>query len=186
MQEILNSSGDEGRKNQEKSRNTLDDIRSVGTEKPLGYLSFSFIRRFEATPEQLVAESSAKGLEYIVVIQPDLPPSSPNPILYVYDRETLQKLLDQKRQILEGVKWPTEAGMFVHHIAGNKAPPETDLYDVVADSFADYTNPGRKTFPKPLTVKQIVNITIVKMLGTFQFARSRRKFNRMLKDIQQK
>ncbi|QQG43823.1 MAG: hypothetical protein HYW86_02995 [Candidatus Roizmanbacteria bacterium] len=179
MPERLNSSDNEANKGYEK-RNTLNDIRSVGATKPLGYLPFSHIMELGETPENLIAESSSRGLEYKTIQPNDV--SSSNSILYVFDREALQKLLDERRQILEDVQWPTEAESFVHYIAQHKAPQETELFDVVADAFADFTNPGRKTFPKPLTTRQKINITITKMIGAPQFARNRIAFNKQLKE----
>ena len=161
-------------------RNILNDLTSVGPEKPLGYLSFGHITQFGQTPENLAIEAERRGLSHQVTT--DQGPEGPVKFLYFYDPISLQELLDKKKTILEAANWPTSSKEFVDYSSNNKAPQETDLFDVVADAFADYTNPGRKTYPRPLTTKQKIGIILTKFIGSSQFARNRRDFNRKLQE----
>lgn len=176
MSETFNPPGNEEKRDQVVDvRDVLTDITSVGKEKPLGCLSFSHISEFGETSEHLIANSLSRGLEYVVV-QIDHENYAPDPVLYVYDKVALQELLDQRKQLLEEVNWPIETKAFVDHLAKNNAPQETALFDLVADAFADYTNPGRLTYPKPLTKRQWIGITFAKMFMKPQTLRNQKEF----------
>lgn len=174
MSETPKPIGSESRVKPENIRNTLTDITLVGPEKPLGYLSFSFIANFGERPQQLITESETKGLNHRVIEVGS--GETADQLLYVYDKEALQKLLDNRREVLEKVDWPIDADEFVEHVSKNNAPQETDLFDVVADAFADYENVGRKTYPKPLTTSQRFKIALTKLVSASQFAGKRRAF----------
>lgn len=74
--------------------------------------------------------------------------------LFAYDRDSLQKLLNQNPDILNETGWPKQADEFVVRIATTYADHPL-LFDLIADAFGDYQNPCRTYIPKspkPLSV----------------------------------
>lgn len=130
-QEILN-----------RKRNTPEDLKTVGPYKPLGFLHFSHLQEpYEAVTNEL----KGKGLEcWIVEYQKD--PNQPDwdsRFFYAFDRDALSNLLKEKKVILDSNNWPSDPDGFVTAVATKTAPTLTPLFDVIADSFADYDNPAR-------------------------------------------
>ncbi|OGK18652.1 hypothetical protein A3G67_02220 [Candidatus Roizmanbacteria bacterium RIFCSPLOWO2_12_FULL_40_12] len=132
-------------------RNTLEDLRRVGPDKPLGYLPLSFIHR-ESGLKAIIREMRQKGLKTelfptVEQVKPmngrglALPVLSAN--LYVYDEKALGEFLLKHKDILRHYKWPTKPDKFLKKVARKTAQSKTELFDLIADAFADYDNPGR-------------------------------------------
>ena len=122
----------------------LKDLRDVGSQKPMGYLPLSTITELcNTTWEALAAEAHAKGLQAMDFHRDP-------PALSVWDEKALQRLLDSKRDVLTQAGWPTSAREFAEHVFIEDVPEQTPLYDLIADSYGDYRNPGRLELGEPL------------------------------------
>lgn len=120
----------------------LADIRTVGENKAVGYLPLNDIQRdYKGSVQQLIGEFAQKG--YSSKLFHDGECAYPGGALYVVDQNALEKILEEKRDILASSQWPTTPAEFIQKIATETAPSKTALFDVVADAFADRTNPGR-------------------------------------------
>lgn len=120
----------------------LSDVRSVGPKKPLGYLPLSTIKRdCGVDPQLLIAEANRQGKISRIFSQTECGIGSG--ALFVADRVALQKLLSQNSVELKRCGWPDDVNGFINFVAVETAEPETLLFNIVADAFADYENPGR-------------------------------------------
>lgn len=124
----------------------LDDLRKVGPSKPLGYLPLPTIEKFAPYSAEGIAEERKRNGQEVLQLSEDQCHVTGG-ALYVYDREVLQRLLDEHTDILTKWSWPTSADEFVLKLATETATPKTALFDLVADSFADNNNPGRTDSP---------------------------------------
>ncbi|SRR3989344_2087035 len=127
--------------NDESKGRHLSDLLDVGPEKPLGYLPLDTIRNYcHVDPAEVAKYLQQRGLETREWAQSFCNVGSG--ALYVYDRASLQNLLNQKSKVLVEANWPTQVDDFVVKVATicAKSP---DLFNLVADAFADYKNPGR-------------------------------------------
>jgi hypothetical protein len=118
----------------------LNDLRRVGPTKPMGNLPLDTIVNFsKVDPDILIREAENRGLKAKLF--------DPNKIhgagLYVYDEKALEALLQRHKLILRIARWPMTAEGFVNYVHSHSAFPYTPLFDVVADSFADYRNGWR-------------------------------------------
>ena len=123
---------------------SIEHVLQVGPNKPLGYAIVSDPKRLrDYTVESLKRELEARGL------RTELMPSIYIPeqiILVAYDAGALQKLLDTHKEVLQKAGWPMTAREFALKVnAGDeeKVDPYTELFTLIADAFADYTNSGR-------------------------------------------
>lgn len=118
----------------------LGDLRRVGPDKPLGYLRMQTLTMMGASG--IGAELRAAGKK-VIWYTPGRIPTPFSGLLFAYDEVALADLLKRHREVLEEAGWSTEPAGFVEDVYVRIAPSKTKLFDVVADAFADYTNPGR-------------------------------------------
>ena len=134
-----------------RERESLSDLRTVGPNKPVGYLSVPNIDKLGSTVDQereIAIQAGLKTKFYSL----GLPVTDLTGIgisltwggaLYVYHQEALKELLEANRDLLKKHHWPTEPDKFINKIAGSDARPKTPFFDLVAKAFADDKNPGR-------------------------------------------
>lgn len=118
---------------------TLRDIYRVGPKKPLGYLVEAQILENGSTLENIKEWATQQGLATMQF--PKGARGHTSTPLYVYDPVSLQVLLNANSQELIKVGWPTEPEAYVSKVATVDAEPGTELYRIIAASFADYANP---------------------------------------------
>jgi hypothetical protein len=118
---------------------TLRDLYRVGPKKPLGYLVEAQILEDRSTLESVKEWAIQQGLATMQF--PKGARGHTSVPLYVYDQVALQVLLNANSEELKKAGWPTEPGAYVKMVATVDADPGTELYRIIAASFADYTNP---------------------------------------------
>lgn len=128
-----------------KMEETLDYVRKVGPQKPMGYLSFNTIKKCGTTVEELRKELEQCGLKTIFLTEEEC--AVHDGALYAYDEKALSELLQKNKDILEKVGRPTDAESFIRHLKPS-ALPKTDIFNIIADAFGDKTNPGRTDVSK--------------------------------------
>ena len=69
--------------------------------------------------------------------------------LYAYYDEGLAELLTKNAAILKQYGWPTTPEDFVRRLAIVWAEEKTALFDIVSDSFGNYSHPGRTDVKVP-------------------------------------
>ncbi len=121
----------------------LRDIKEVGSNKPLGYLPLDTITDLcKEDPEKLAQEAEAKGLRTLIVMDREICEIYSG-ALYVWDEDALKQLLLKNEDVLKLADWPKEPEAFVRKSMIVTADGWTLLFDLIADAYADYTNPGR-------------------------------------------
>lgn len=129
----------------------LNDLRRVGPNKPLGFLAISRIYSEGSSIKEMRSEAASKGLK-TKLFPIGIPIAglgrfgvslTSSGAFFVYDEEALRHFLDKNRNILEKNKWPTDPNKFINKVTSEDVPNKTELFDVVADAFADYKNTGR-------------------------------------------
>lgn len=126
-----------------KSKATLlADLQSVGPKKPVGYLPLSTIEIF-ASPDEVQKQLEEKGLSTILR-RPSVARVGSG-ALYAFDPSAVQKILDKPKNNAELKKenWPTQAEPFVRYLSSGNFAKKGPLFDIVADAFSDFGNPGR-------------------------------------------
>ncbi|KKU88134.1 MAG: hypothetical protein UY16_C0013G0044, partial [Candidatus Gottesmanbacteria bacterium GW2011_GWA2_47_9] len=110
------------------------------------------------TVDDLTREAKSKGLRTLRLLEQESDVESG--ALYVYDETALQEHLERNKSILEAAGWPTTSEAFIRNLVVS-APQKTPLFDVIADAFADYTNPQRlkpgtppASIPAPTAARQ--------------------------------
>lgn len=118
------------------------DVWRVGKDKPMGSIPIATIEYFKNTRtlEQIIEDSKNRGLQVLIKhkIYKEF-----NGAIHVYDYKALEDLLQEKTAILKEAGWPADPDTFVHRVASERVSGKTKLYNVIADAFADYTNPAR-------------------------------------------
>ena len=118
----------------------LFDLFSVGKEKPVGYLGHEVASRCNGrTCDEIVTELKQRGLE-----------ASVHEIYIVtYHAETLQSLLDEKKDMLAAEGWPDNAAGFARHVVTNiitQKANHPELMGLINRVFAD---PRFYSFERP-------------------------------------
>lgn len=120
----------------------FDDLDRVGPQKPLGFLPLRTITDFHHQDPLVVAQNAQnRGLLAIIIEEKDCMVYTG--ALCVADENALGQLLNARSDVLEKYNWPKEPEAFMRKVCGVFAPEKTPLYDLIADAFADYTNPYR-------------------------------------------
>jgi hypothetical protein len=118
----------------------LNDLRSVGPEKPVGYLPVnSLVSYFRSTPEVWIQFAIQHHLKVLFASHP----KGIAPFMYLYHPSALETLLKKNAHILEAADWPTDPEEFIRRMTVEYAPIGTPLYDLIADAFGDKDNPCR-------------------------------------------
>lgn len=115
----------------------LKDFTGVGPEKPLGYLAKSTLD--ECFPDKQNLQNFLKELSQKKLLIVDVAE------VYVCDTSALEKLLNlpKNKEILSLNNINPTAAEFIQYISSHNADGDTALFDLIADAFADYGNPGR-------------------------------------------
>ena len=125
-------------------RPELADLMTVGENKPIGHLSQEFLNKISGfDKEDLLNTIKERNLSWIEIAAKNC--HITDGALFVYHEAALQKVLDENKQLLEDESWPTDAMDFITHHANHIAEPGTDLFNLVADTYGDTDNPGRKS-----------------------------------------
>ena len=134
----------------------LNHLLDIGPDKPMGYLPLNDIRNLcKVNYIELMNYLKQKGLEVKKWDRSFC--SVGSGALYAYDKNSLQNLLDHNFSILDDADWPRKADEFVVKVATTYAN-KPFLYDLVADAFGDYYNPGK--INKPNILKRLINYII--------------------------
>ena len=124
----------------------LNNLLDIGPDKPLGYLPLFTLRDLcMVDPIEVAEYLRQRGLETREWDQSFCHVGSG--ALYAYDRRSLQILLDRNLKVLNEAGWPNQADDFVVQVA-TTCVEQPHLFDLVADAFADYQNPGRTNTSK--------------------------------------
>lgn len=127
-------------------RSILNDLLHVGPSKPLGYLPLGEVR----DPEGVRGHLEKKGLQVIVLNQADSHVAGG--AMVAYDKKALGKLLSSRKDVLLKNKWPVTPDEFVLYTMIHTAPFKTEMFDVIADAYADFNNPYRRDSKTPIKV----------------------------------
>lgn len=124
-----------------------DDLQKVGKNKPLGYLPLDTIRNCNhEDPAEVMRVAKSKGL-YTEILQRDNPDSlvSEDGWLFVADLDSLRELLEKNADLLNEYGWSNDPVKFIKRITTSKgsAFQKTKLFDLIADAYGDFDNPGR-------------------------------------------
>lgn len=124
-------------------RDYSDDLTRVGPTKPMGYLPLSTVVDCGHNPHELVDALQKKGQVAFLLSESDT--SVGGGVLVCYHEPSLTAFLSipNNKKILDDAGWPTTADTFARRVLKDTAPQKTLLFDLIADAFADYTNPLR-------------------------------------------
>ncbi len=121
--------------NDKSPSNHLGDLLRVGPLKPLGSVPTDLIKVVcKVDPDEVITYLRNKGLK---VIKTDEKETGRREAIYAYHKAALQELLDGNQKILLAAKWPLLADKYVESIASITVK-DAPLYNLIADSFADY------------------------------------------------
>jgi len=128
------------KESEQKVAKTLDDLRLVGPDKPVGYLPLdTLIDECQVNPLVLAAELRQKGLQ-TMILNEETSGVHDRGALYAYDPLSLQALLDSNRQTLETAGWSTDPQAFILSLK-DFVPQGTDLFDLIAAAFGTKAHP---------------------------------------------
>lgn len=119
-----------------------DDLERVGKVKPLGYLPLDTIRVYNREDPEVVAKRAKESGLYAILFSEE-ESRVRSGALYIADIASLNELLLANRTTLLEYGWPADPLNFIRRVTTESAPKKTVLFDLIADAFADYTNPGR-------------------------------------------
>ncbi|MFA6024231.1 MAG: hypothetical protein WC777_03380 [Candidatus Gracilibacteria bacterium] len=116
-------------------QHALNQIRTIGPEKPVGYLPVETITGYCGQNfDVFVAECRQRGHETRIFTGGGWPGFSGS--LYVYDKVSLQNLLNRNQSILEQSGWPLNPDEFVAnlHVWVQEGTP---IFKLIAQAFGD-------------------------------------------------
>ncbi len=117
-------------------RALLPSLTEVGPSKPVGYLPLHTIEEFvQLTPEAIAAAAAARGLATA-----QFGPTAcciKSGALYVYHREALATLLQERADAARAAGLPLDPDRFVAHIANVWFDKDHPSYPIIATAFAD-------------------------------------------------
>lgn len=117
------------------------DLHRVGPNKPLSYECLATIVYRDCDPDAIAHELHARQLE--TVIHQNFAMQGGNETLFAFHRPSLQHRLNWGILTLARNNWPRQADDFIAKVALERAKPSTWLWNIIADTFGDYTNGGR-------------------------------------------
>ena len=110
----------------------------VGPHKQLGYLPLE-----EAgNPSDIKRQLESRGIRVLELTQSES--NVYGGAVVAYDPKALGKLLKSRVGVLRKNKWPTDVDEFVKYHMKHQAKFKTELFELIADAYADYTNPYRR------------------------------------------
>jgi hypothetical protein len=114
----------------------LRSLTEVGPSKPVGYLPLYTIEEFvQLTPEAVAAAATARGLTTA-----QFGPAAcciKSGALYVYDREALASLLQERADAIFAAGLPLDPDRFVAHIATVWFEKDHPSYPIIVTVFGD-------------------------------------------------
>jgi hypothetical protein len=114
----------------------LRSLTDVGSSKPVGYLPIYTIKRFlYTTPKAIAAAAARCGLATAHFTKRNTGIQSG--ALYVYDRDALDRLLDDEAEAVASAGLPPNADMFVAHIAAVFYATGHLAHRIIAAAFGD-------------------------------------------------
>jgi hypothetical protein len=114
----------------------LRSLTQVGPAKPIGYLPLRTIRDvLQMDPHALAHQAEANGLS-AVLFGPDQC-CIKSGALYVFDRRSLETLMQSSRSILSGNRWPLDPDQFVARIAREWIDPTHSVTPVIRRAFGE-------------------------------------------------
>jgi hypothetical protein len=94
----------------------LSNLTRVGPAKPIGYLPLYTIRNLlEMEPHMLAQEARTRGLS-TALFEPNQC-CIKSGALYVFDRSSLERLIQSSNSVLAASHWPFDADQFIARIA---------------------------------------------------------------------
>ena len=109
----------------------------VGPQKPLGYLGWATIQEHGYDVESLAEYFEDSGM-CTLMVEPECGHSTCG-LLYVYDPDSLQALLDKHADILRAEGWPKDADAFVSLVSDEPVDGHKHmaLYRLIGVAFND-------------------------------------------------
>jgi hypothetical protein len=121
---------------EDERRALLRSLAEVGPSKPIGYLPLYAIEEFVQLSPQSVADAvTARGLTTALFGPSECCIKSG--ALYVYHREALVTLLQERAAVLIAVGLPLDPDRFVAQIAAVWFEKDHPAYSVIATAFGD-------------------------------------------------
>jgi hypothetical protein len=116
----------------------LSSLTQVGPAKPIGYLPLYTIRDIlQMEPRALARDAQARGLS-AALLGPDRC-CIKSGALYLFDRKSLEQLLQSSRQILSASRWPPDPEQFVARIAREWLDQAHPVTPVIRRAFGEQT-----------------------------------------------
>lgn len=114
----------------------LSSLIQVGPSKPIGYLPLYTIRDvLQMDPDTLCRDAEAKGLS-AALFGPDQC-CIKSGALYIFDRQSLEHLMQSSRPILSASLWPLDPDQFVARIAREWIDPAHPVASVIKRVFGE-------------------------------------------------
>jgi hypothetical protein len=114
----------------------LASLAEVGPAKPIGYLPLYAIRDvLRMEPLALAREGEAKGLS-AALFGPDQC-CIKSGALYLFDRQSLEHLIQSSRPILSASRWPLDPDQFVARVAREWIEPAHPVTPVIRRAFGE-------------------------------------------------
>ena len=118
----------------------IEYLNHIGTQKPVGYTCYygmSLKKDWDA--RKIKDAMHIKGLK-TKSFKKLGGWQSPVHTLCVYHEDSLSQLLDNNKAVLDRYGWNTNPEDFIDNIMNKQAPVKSDLFDLIADAFADHKN----------------------------------------------
>jgi hypothetical protein len=114
----------------------LRGVAQIGPAKPVGYLPLHTIRDIlRIEPRVLAQDGAAKGLSAVLFGPTQCCIKSG--ALYLFDRQSLELLLQSSRPILSASRWPLDPDQFVRRIAREWIEPGHPVVPVIRRAFGE-------------------------------------------------
>jgi len=111
-------------------------LTQVWPAKPIGYLPLYTIHDvLQMDPHALAQDAEANGLSAILVAPDQCCIKSG--ALYIFDRQSLEKMLQSYRPILQTSDWPLDPDQFVARIAREWIDPAHSVAPVIRHAFGE-------------------------------------------------
>lgn len=104
----------------------LNDLLRVGSKKAIGYLPIETIKKNGFSYLDIMISLNEKGIETRYFSEEKCKIKSG--ALFAFDIDALAKILKENQKILLQANWPIEVDIFINHLIGHTAKPETDLF----------------------------------------------------------
>lgn len=118
------------------SREVLQDLERVGSQKPLGNLPIQTLLDLGEDPQVWVAKAQENGL--LAKIYPRfLPGGRISGAIAIADPVALEHVLQRNDRVLELFNWPTDPQLFMDRVHQEQVSMGNPVYSIIAQAFAD-------------------------------------------------